>query len=194
MNYNSIITELNELNLNLNIDDSKILKKIQIYKNFDFNKLHNKITKDIDSSIIKKQITNSKDIFLLDNYIILYKFYDNNIFTKELNILNFLINTKIVPEIYFTNNLHIYLKYFGNTINRYNLPNDWDKQIKNIFYIFTKNKIYHNNYTIENLFVFNDKIKLANFEVVDLQDYNPNLYIKLIDSLNNMFQNRNFSK
>ena len=170
----------------------QFIEDIEIYKNFS-----NKFELDfLQRDVIEEYNSKNYNSKLLDNYIKIKDFFDTNEGTKalinELKYLKILSEFNQFPKILFEKDRIIYLKYYGKKLNKYNIPINWENQLKCIFYILSKFKLNPNNFELDNLYVFKNEIIFTNFEIVIREAPNYILFQKLVNSIKNLIKDKMF--
>ena len=116
------------------------------------------------------------------------------IMNKELEILNKLKNVNSVPKLIDNVDMDIIMEYRGESIyNDFDLPDDWENQITNIFSELTDNGIFYPEFRLHNILVLNGKISFVDFgmaEFIDNCDNTENLekFIKYLGLLDDKFK------
>ena len=167
--------------------------------------LHN--TTDMKFSDIMKAYSygSSAHIYYLENRNIIIKVYnkklrwitDNHsipreIFNKELNFLQKQKNIKLLD--YDIENMILKMEYEGESLyDNFVLPENWKEQIKFIFDEYNKYNIYYTEFKLQNILIKNNIIKIVDFGLAKNidncnNDNNCNVFIELLDSLNNRFK------
>ena len=94
----------------------------------------------------------------------------NEIINREVEILNIISEENISPKVYSHKGLKIIMSYKGQSLyNDFNLPQDWKKQITDIFSKLTKNNIYYPEFRLQNILVDNDKISFIDFGMAEIK-------------------------
>ena len=144
-----------------------------------------------DLSIFKKKYNlsnstnNNYDIYIENPYNPIQQQHMNN----EIKYLGILKDTNIVPKIIYKKNNELFLTNCGEKINKNNIPDNWKEQIMNIYEILKYNNIYHNDITLDNLTILNNKIYLIDFGWANNIPSFPyfNINKKIIDNSKNMY-------
>ena len=144
-----------------------------------------------DLSIFKKKYNlsnstnNNYDIYIEKPYNPIQQQHMNN----EIKYLGILKDTNIVPKIIYKKNNELFLTNCGEKINKNNIPDNWKEQIMNIYEILKYNNIYHNDITLDNLTILNNKIYLIDFGWANNIPSFPyfNINKKIIDNSKNMY-------
>ena len=144
-----------------------------------------------DLSIFKKKYNlsnstnNNYDIYIEKPYNPIQQQHMNN----EIKYLGVLKDTNIVPKIIYKKNNELFLTNCGEKINKNNIPDNWKEQIMNIYEILKYNNIYHNDITLDNLTILNNKIYLIDFGWANNIPSFPyfNINKKIIDDSKNMY-------
>ena len=84
-------------------------------------------------------------------------------YLNEVKYLTLLESYDICPKIIEKNENSLILTDCGETLCPLNIPENWKDQITNIFEIFKKEKIYHNDIKFENFTVKNGNIYIIDF-------------------------------
>lgn len=125
-----------------------------------------KISSNGGSLVTKYNLTfYEKKYFFNDKYDI-NDFYTPNQqkhYNNEIKFLNKLKNYNFFPKILFKNEYSIFLSHCGEKLTNKNIPEDWKKQLLNIYESLKNNNIYHNDITIDNITVLNKKLFLIDF-------------------------------
>lgn len=169
------------------MDFQTYFKTLEMNNNF-FSKYHKNELKRYSDNM------NSHSVILYDNNIIRKGLRYNRLgvilFKKELMALKVIRGEKHFPQLIDFNplKLDLYMSYCGVKINKNNIPNDWDKQIRNIVDILIKKSLDLNDIQQKNLCVKNNIIY-----VIDLADYNiknnmifNQIYLKFFSIINNI--------
>jgi tRNA A-37 threonylcarbamoyl transferase component Bud32 len=151
----------------------------------------------------------TSSIYLNKDEGVIMKVYNNKLrwSCKNHDNLKEIYNTEIsimkrIPDIsslvtYDDNKLHIRMKYFGESLyNDFTLPDDWIVQIISIFNNLSLNNIYYPEFNLNNIVVLNDKINFIDYGLAVLVDNadntnNCNIFIKLLDMLNERYKTEN---
>ena len=116
------------------------------------------------------------------------------IMNKELEILNKLKNVNSVPKIIDSVDMDIIMEYRGESIyNDFDLPDDWENQITNIFSELTDNGIFYPEFRLHNILVLDGKISFVDFGMAKFRtncDNTENLekFIKFLGLLDDKFK------
>jgi len=116
------------------------------------------------------------------------------IMNKELELLNKLKNVNSVPKIIDSVDMDIIMEYRGESIyNDFDLPDDWENQITNIFSELTDNGIFYPEFRLHNILVLDGKISFVDFgmaEFIDNCNNTENLekFIKYLGLLDDKFK------
>ena len=112
-------------------------------------------------------------------------------YKNEIDILPFLEKYNLVPKILDFNNDSLILSNCGEVINKNNVPIDWKYQFTKIYEMLKNENIYHNDFTISNVTIKDNKIYLIDF---GWASYNKpsypyfNLNKDMIDNSNTVFE------
>lgn len=112
-------------------------------------------------------------------------------YKNEIDILPFLEKYNLVPKILDFNNDSLILSNCGEVINKNNVPIDWKYQFTKIYEMLRNENIYHNDFTISNVTIKDNKIYLIDF---GWASYNKpsypyfNLYKDMIDNSNTIYE------
>ena len=125
--------------------------------NRDKLKLNNLLNLNICNKLVIKKIIKYSGIDKIGD--------DYDHYFREKKSLSLLKNYKQFPKIIYYNDelKELCISYCGEPINKNNIPKDWKKQILNIYKILNDNRIYHNDFWINNLTVKNEIIYLIDF-------------------------------
>ena len=132
----------------------------------------------------------SKSVELLDNYIVKktlkYNFLGVQLFKNELNALFKLSNYPHFPKLiaYDSKHLIIYMSYCGVQISRYNLPNNWKEQIREIQLILEKRNVNSNDMLLRNTCILDNQIYIIDFGLNSV--YNDNIKYVIGNFYNNL--------
>ena len=116
------------------------------------------------------------------------------IMNKELEILNKLKNVNSVPKLIDNVDMDIIMEYRGESIyNDFDLPDDWENQITNIFSELTDNGIFYPEFRLHNILVLDGKISFVDFGMAKFRtncDNTENLekFIKFLGLLDDKFK------
>ena len=181
ISINNIINSLTDMNI------------YNEYKPLYFGSTAN-VYQSVNSNLIAKVYINVLRWSTVDHSV------NKDIFNKELTILSKLN----LLESYDKDKLILYMKYYGKSLYQdFNLPNDWEEQIINIFKNLINNNICYTEFNLNNILVLNNKItfidyglcKIINKESESDSDYdsesldNSGIFIELLKLLNNEFKN-----
>lgn len=112
-------------------------------------------------------------------------------YLNEIEILPLLDKYSITPKLITFDNDTLILSNCGDIINNNNIPLNWKEQIYNIYYMLKNENLYHNDITISNITVLNNKIYLIDFgwASFDKPQYPYfNLTKNIIDNSNSIFE------
>lgn len=84
-------------------------------------------------------------------------------YSKEIDILPRLEKYNLTPKLIDFNNDTLILSNCGELINKQNIPTNWKDQISEIYKMLVTENIYHNDFTISNITILEDKICLLDF-------------------------------
>lgn len=84
-------------------------------------------------------------------------------YCNEINFLPLLEKYNLTPKLIDFNNDTLILSNCGEVINAENIPNNWKDQILNIYNMLSCENIYHNDFTISNITVLDNKLYLIDF-------------------------------
>lgn len=141
----------------------------------------------LENSNVIIKVYNKKLRWITDNHSI-----PKEIFNKELDILKQQKSIKLLD--YDTENMVLKMKYEGESLyDNFILPENWKEQIKNIFNEFNKYNVYYTEFRLQNILVKNNIIKIVDFGLAKNidncnNDNNCNVFIELLDLLNNRFK------
>lgn len=165
------------------VTKSLLNNMINIIRKF---KLHN--TLDNTFGVVAKAYSygSSSNTYLLkNNNVIIKEYYKvlrwktknhenvNDVFNNEVKILE-KVNNGLLLKCDYDKKL-IYLTYQGKSLyDNFVLPEDWKKQIVDIFTNLTKNKIYYPEFNIKNILVLNNKISFVDYGLAQIYDLDTN--------------------
>ncbi|ATZ80192.1 hypothetical protein BMW23_0132 [Bodo saltans virus] len=118
--------------------------------------------------------------------------YYSIIFDREISILKRLYGELIKIN---TNDMIIRMPYCGLSLyDNFNLPDDWQQQITDIFKKFDMNNIYYPEFNIKNITVLDNVISFIDFGLASIDgnvnnDNNCKKFIELLGILNEQFAN-----
>ena len=84
-------------------------------------------------------------------------------YKNEINYLPILDKYNLTPKLIDYNNDTLILSNCGDVLNKSNIPSNWKEQIYNIYNMLYNENIFHNDFTISNITVLNNKIYLIDF-------------------------------
>lgn len=167
-------------------------------------KLHNKIDEEFVEKLKALSFGSTAHTYLLEESNIVVKKYnkklrfiseDHNsskdIFEKELSILQKVENLSFSPKIksFDREEMIIKMKYKGKSLwEEFNLPKDWESQIRIIFSELDKSNIFYPEFRLQNILVKDEKISFIDFGLAKM-DYelnnttNLNRFIKYLKIL-----------
>lgn len=138
----------------------------------------------INNIIVK--VYNDKLRWTANNHDNLDKIFDNEL--KILEGLNYLIDYDDTLKI-------LIIKYMGETLyNNFELPSNWESQIVLEFKKLSENGIYYPEFNLNNIVVLDGKISFIDFGLAEIRENtdnsnNSNIFIELLNMLNNKFKN-----
>ena len=97
------------------------------------------------------------------DYISPYSVNSHHHYINEIEILPSIDKYNLTPKLISFDNDTLILSNCGDVINKINLPFNWKEQIYNIYLMLKNENLYHNDFTISNLTVLNNKIYLIDF-------------------------------
>ena len=97
------------------------------------------------------------------DYISPYSVNSHHHYINEIEILPLIEKHNLTPKLISFDNDTLILSNCGDVINKNNLPLNWKEQIYNIYLMLKNENLYHNDFTISNLTVLNNKIYLIDF-------------------------------
>jgi predicted Ser/Thr protein kinase/GR25 family glycosyltransferase involved in LPS biosynthesis len=177
------------------------LVNVCLYTLNKFNTLH-----DVDKDIKAYGFGSTAHTFKIGKDLIIKRYnkrlrwategHDNSkmIMNKELNLLDKLKNVKSAPKVIDYNETDITMEYRGESIyNDFNLPNDWKKQITNIFSELTDSGIFYPEFRLHNILVLDGKISFVDFGMAEFKDKCDNTenlekFIKYLSLLEDKFK------
>lgn len=112
-------------------------------------------------------------------------------YQNEIDILPSLEKYNLVPKILDFNNDSLILTNCGDVINKNNVPVDWKYQFTKIYEMLKNENIYHNDFTLSNVTIKNNKIYLIDFGWASFKKPSYpyfNLNKDMIDNSNNVFE------
>lgn len=112
-------------------------------------------------------------------------------YCNEIDLLPKLEKYNLTPKLIDFNNDTLILSNCGEIINKNNIPDDWKSQILNIYNMLVQENIYHNDFTISNVTVLDNKIYLIDFGwASNNKPQYPyfNLTKEIIDNSNNLYE------
>lgn len=192
--YDSLLLVIGCTTKGCNVNDisKEILNSmINTIRNF---KLHNAKCKAINYGA-------SACVYLLNDKIIAKAYYDiprwttnehtnsSDIFNKELQALK---NINMLLDFDIDNKI-LYLEYFGKSLYQdFNLPEDWENQLENIFEKLSEQDIFYPEFNIKNILIDQGKIKFIDFGLAQLNmkknnknnTNNCQIFIELLNILN----------
>ena len=92
-----------------------------------------------------------------------YSVNSHHHYINEIEILPLIEKHNLTPKLISFDNDTLILSNCGDVINKNNLPLNWKEQIYNIYLMLKNENLYHNDFTISNLTVLNNKIYLIDF-------------------------------
>ncbi len=122
------------------------------------------------------------------------------IFNREVMILKILKGMSYVPQMidYNLTQKQIRMSYQGLSLyHEFNLPNNWQQQIVDIFDNFSQRNIDYFEFNLKNIVVLNDQLSIVDFGMArmlttlinpHLNDHNCNVWIELLTELSHKFQ------
>jgi len=113
----------------------------------------------------------------------------NNIYNKELMIMEKL--TQLIT--YDNKTLSITMKYLGESLYyMFGLPDNWEKQICDIFTNLTNNNIYYPEFNLNNIVVQDNVISFIDYGLAEINNVdntnNCAVFIKLLNILNEKYK------
>ena len=183
--------------------ESIILLKVLFFTLEGF-KLHNKIDEEFVEKLKALSFGSTAHTYLLEESNIAVKKYnkklrfiseDHNsskdIFEKELSILQKVENLSFSPKIksFDREEMIIKMEYKGKSLwEEFNLPKDWESQIRIIFSELDKSNIFYPEFRLQNILVKDGKISFIDFGLAKM-DYkldnttNLNKFLKYLKIL-----------
>jgi tRNA A-37 threonylcarbamoyl transferase component Bud32 len=178
---NNIFNTLTRFNLHDTID-IKFSDKMKAYSYGSSAHIYH-----LENSNVIVKVYNKKLRWITDNHSI-----PKEIFNKELNFLQKQKNIKLLD--YDIENMVLKMEYEGESLyDNFALPENWKEQIRIIFDEFNKYNIYYTEFRLQNILVKNNIIKIVDFGLAKNidncnNDNNCNVFIELLDLLNNRFK------
>ena len=130
--------------------------------------------------------------------------HDNieDIFIKEISILEKINTIRCASQLisYDKNKMMIKMRYMGRSLyDNFALPDDWEKQINDIFSTLTQNNIYYPEFNTNNIVVMDDIISFVDFGLANFNndidnENNCKIFVKLLSILNDKFKKLCYSK
>jgi tRNA A-37 threonylcarbamoyl transferase component Bud32 len=115
----------------------------------------------------------------------------DQIFEKEVKLLKQYFYDVHIDTV----NKMIYLPYLGESLyNNFELPSDWEKQIKDLFDDMENRNIYYPEFNLNNILVKDGIISFVDFGLAQEGNNNgdnSNNFIKMLDILNNKLKHIN---
>jgi hypothetical protein len=185
-----------------NVVTSLINDIFGILKNFT---LHNTVDEEFNEPIRAYHYGSTCQTYILEKNNIIIKQYNqklrwtsanhndsDEIFNREISILK----QNILLHLYSYNQETKTLKmqYCGESLyNHFNLPKDWQQQIKNIFDKLTNNNIFYPEFALKNILILNNQITLIDYGLSSINTIsnteNCNKFIDYLTILNNKLSN-----
>lgn len=159
---------------------------------------HNKIDLLYSEPLLAYSFGSTSSVYLLKKNNKIAKIYNSRlrwssndhcdideIFEKEVKLLK----QKFYEVEIDTTNKIIYLPYLGNSLyNKFELPSNWQYQIKNLFDDMTKHNIEYPEFNLNNILVKDEIISFVDFGLARIGNNNAdncNNFIKMLNVLNN---------
>lgn len=159
---------------------SQSLANILLFTLHKFN-LHNQMSRE--GTMKAYSFGASAHTYNIDNQYIIKKYNDKlrwtttghdnpeEIFQKEVVMLQKIRKIKGCPTILTSGDLTIKMIYNGESLyNDFNLPQNWELQINQIFDELTKNGIYYSEFRLQNILILNDEITFVDFGLAEFRD------------------------
>ena len=192
-------------------------KTCELYKNMntilDCFVLHNTIDSHYNEPIQALSYGSTSNIYKIKNNDVIIKVYNEklrwtmdshdimvDIFNKELLILKKLKGIPNVPQLidYDENKHTLKMSYLGISLwDKFVLPEDWKKQLYDIFHNLTNNNILYPEFNLKNIVILDGKISLIDYGLCIFlentnttinNDNNYKVFIELLEKLNDKFK------
>ena len=175
--------------------------------------LHNTIDSHYNEPIQALSYGSTSNIYKIKNNDVIIKVYNEklrwtmdshdimvDIFNKELLILKKLKGIPNVPQLidYDENKHTLKMSYLGISLwDKFVLPEDWKKQLYDIFHNLTNNNILYPEFNLKNIVILDGKISLIDYGLCIFlentnttinNDNNYKVFIELLEKLNDKFK------
>jgi len=190
------------------VETANALVNTMLFTIDNFN-LHNEIDPEFNERLQGYDFGASAHVYLLkENNVVVKKYNDklrwvapehkssDSVFSKELYLLQKLQHLDHVPKLISSDGGRtINMEYKGESLyHNFNLPDDWQEQIKSIFAHFSDNNIVYPEFRLQNILVLDGKISFVDFGLARFEDaadntMNRERFITLLGKINDKFKN-----
>jgi GR25 family glycosyltransferase involved in LPS biosynthesis/tRNA A-37 threonylcarbamoyl transferase component Bud32 len=125
--------------------------------------------------------------------------HDNptEIIIREIGILTHIQDLGISPKLVSFDDWTIIMSYCGESLyDNFNLPSDWESQIRNIFNLLDGKRVFYPEFRLQNILVMDDKIRFVDFGMASIKSdcdnrENCDKFIKYLQILEDRFKSTN---